>query len=55
MEGNLQAAGWDVRRLDRELTGRQLGRDDVFLACIGQNGALQIFTKSQQSKKSSQG
>lgn len=51
LKGNLQAAGRDAAWLDRELTKRQLGRDEVFLACIGQSGALQIFPRSANNEK----
>ncbi|MCD7918848.1 MAG: DUF421 domain-containing protein [Clostridiales bacterium] len=45
LSGNLRAAGHDEPWLDRALTGRQLGRSDVFLAYIGQSGALRIFPR----------
>ncbi|MCC8065461.1 MAG: DUF421 domain-containing protein, partial [Clostridiales bacterium] len=45
LSGNLRAAGHDEPWLDRALTGRQLGRSDVFLAYIGQGGALRIFPR----------
>lgn len=50
LEENLRAAGHDLRWLDAALTGLGLARKQVFLACIGQNGALEVYPRSGKQR-----